>query len=89
MTLAVEWLLVPDRAVWVIFMHNSLQFAENGVKNKKHPVTSSSAGKNVLLMRKVRGEGPDWLKQAVMQITMHYSDMQKSISEHTTHQTSL
>ena len=32
---------------------------ENGVKTKKHPMSSSSAGKNVLLMREVRGEGLD------------------------------
>ena len=33
--------------------------AENGAKNKKHPVSSSSVCKNSLLMREVRGEGPD------------------------------
>ena len=31
-------------------------------KTKKHPVSSSSVGRNVLLMREVRGEGPDWSK---------------------------
>ena len=31
-------------------------------KQKRHPVSSSSAGRNVLLMREVRGEGPDWSK---------------------------
>ena len=31
-------------------------------KTKKHPVSSSSAGRNALLMREVRGEGPDWSK---------------------------
>ena len=40
----------------------SLQFAENGTKNKKHPVSSSSVGINVLLMKEVRGERPDWSK---------------------------
>ena len=44
------------------FSHQSLEFAENGVKNKKHPVSSSSVGKNYLLMREVRGERPDLLK---------------------------
>ena len=34
----------------------------NGMKNEKHPVGSSSASWNVLLMQKVRGEGPDWFK---------------------------
>ena len=59
------------------------------MKNKKHPV-SSSVGKNALLMRGIRGEGPDCSKLTVtvMQITTHYSGVQKSISEHTTRQTS-
>ena len=43
------------------FSH-SLEFAENGVKNKKHPVSSSSACRNASLMSEVRGEGPDWSK---------------------------
>ena len=38
-------------------MDKSLEFAENSVRNKKHPVSSSSAGKNALLMREVTGEG--------------------------------
>ena len=46
----------------VIFKHNSQEFAENGAKNKKHPVSSCSTGKNVLLMSKVRGEGTYWSK---------------------------
>lgn len=33
-----------------------LQFTQNGVKNKKHPVSGSSADRNRLLVRKVRGE---------------------------------
>ena len=40
-----------------LWFSQSLEFAENGVKNKKHPVSSSSAGKKTLLMREVRGEG--------------------------------
>ena len=43
-------------------MHNSLEFAENVAENKKHPVSSSSAGRNALLMRAVGGEWPDWSK---------------------------
>ena len=31
-------------------------------KKKKHPVSSSSVGRNVLLMGEVRGEGPDLSK---------------------------
>ena len=46
-----------------IFTHNSLRSLQRIVrKTKKHPVSSSSAGKNVLLMREVRGEGTDWSK---------------------------
>ena len=33
----------------------SLEFAENGAKNKKHEVSSSSAGRNALLIREIRG----------------------------------
>ena len=35
----------------------SLEFADND-GGKKHPVSSSEAGKNALLLREVRGEGP-------------------------------
>ena len=35
---------------------------------EKHPV-SSSVGKNGLLLREVRGKGPDWKKTQVMQVT--------------------
>ena len=31
-------------------------------KTKKHPVSSSSADRNVSLMREERGEGADWSK---------------------------
>ena len=34
--------------------------AENGAKNEKHSVSSSSVCRNALLMREVRGEGSDW-----------------------------
>ena len=40
----------------------SLEFAENGEKNKKHPVSSGPAGRNALLVREIKGEGPDWSK---------------------------
>ena len=55
----------------------SLGFAENGAKNQKRPVSSSSLGRNALLMKEVRGEGPDWSKL-----------IERCISEQTTHQTS-
>ena len=32
---------------WYFHAQHSAEFAENGVKNKKHPVSSSSAGKNM------------------------------------------
>ena len=38
---------------------SALQFTENGVKKT---VSSSSEGRNALLMREVRGDGPDWFK---------------------------
>ena len=56
------------------------EFAENGAKNKKHPVSSSSAGKNLFEADR---------KATVMQIsTLYNRGMQNSISEHTTRQTS-
>ena len=52
-------------------------------------MSSSSVGRNALLMRGGRGEGPDWSKLTVTQITTHYnSGVQKSISEHPKCQTS-
>ena len=62
----VEWLLVPDRVKLLIscdfHAQQSLEFAKNGAKSKKHPVSSSSVVENALVMREVRGEGPDWSK---------------------------
>ena len=65
-------------------------FIENGARNKKHPVSSSSVGKNALLMGEVRARLVKADRKAtVTQMTRHYnSGMQKSISEHTTRQTS-
>ena len=37
-------------------MQQSVEFAENGGKNKKHPVSSNSAGRNALLITEVPGE---------------------------------
>ena len=39
------------------------EFTDNGAINKKHPVSSSAAGRSALLMRVVRGEGPDWWQE--------------------------
>ena len=64
-------MLVPDGVVCIsqkqlisreFHTQQSLEFAENGEKNKKHPVSSDSASRNPLLMREVRGEGPEWSK---------------------------
>ena len=91
--IVVSEILKPPWLPWV-FMHNSLtQSLKRMVwKTKKHPVSSSSAGRNVSLIREVRREGPDWSKLTrrwQMQITTHYSSgMQKSISEHTMPKTS-
>ena len=42
-----------------------LEFAENRAKNKKHPVSSSSTGRNALLTREVQREWQDWSKLPV------------------------
>ena len=53
-------LSISETADLLGFSHTShYEFAENVAKNKKHPVSSSSAGKNMLFMKEVRGEGPD------------------------------
>ena len=51
-------LSISETADLLGFLRKSLHFAENGAKNKKkNPVSTSSAGRNALLMREVRGEG--------------------------------
>ena len=59
---------------WDFQAQQSLEVSENGAQNKEHPVSSSFAGRSVLLKR-VRGEGPDWSKLTrkvtVTQITTH------------------
>ena len=42
---------------WDSHTQQSLDTAENN-KNRKHPGSSTSAGRNASLMREVRGEGP-------------------------------
>ena len=46
------------------FSHTTVSrvFTQNGTKNQKHPGSSSSVDGNILLMREVRGEWPDWLE---------------------------
>ena len=62
----------------------SRELAENGAKNRKHPLSSSSAGKNALLVRRRARPVEADRELAVTQITTHYSSgVQKSISEHT------
>lgn len=59
--MCMAWLLMPDRLVSErIFMHNTLY--TEWCEKKKLPVSGSCAGGNVLLMKEVRGEWPDWLK---------------------------
>ena len=43
--------------LWDFHTQQYLEFAENGAKNEKHPVSSSYAGKNISLMREVSVEG--------------------------------
>ena len=45
------------------FSHTTFStITQIGAKNKKRPVNGSSADRNVLLMREVRGEWPGWLE---------------------------
>ncbi len=95
----VEWLLVPDRLVWVFqklliywdfHTQPSLEFTENGPK-KKYPVSGSCVDGNGLLMSEVRRTDRlvrDDRKATVTQITTRYNQgMQNTISEHTTRRT--
>ena len=87
-------LSISETADLLGFSHarQSQEFAENGVKNKKHPVSSSSVGRNSVVnergqRRRARLVKAD-RKVTVTQITTHYnSGMQKSISEHKMRQT--
>ena len=38
---------------WDFYAQQSLEFADNGATNKKHPLSSSSVGRKALLMREV------------------------------------
>ncbi len=60
-----EWLLVPDRLVWVFqklliywdfHAQPSLRFTESGPKKRKYPVSGSCVDENALLMSEVRGQ---------------------------------
>ncbi|XP_051565497.1 germinal-center associated nuclear protein-like [Myxocyprinus asiaticus] len=68
-----------------VYMDQSLEFTQNGAKNKKHLVSGSSADGNALLMREVHREWPDWFeltKSTVTQITTLYNCGEKNrISE--------
>ncbi len=97
MTLNVEWLLVPDRMVWVFpklmiywdfHAQPSLGFTENGPKKRKYPVSGSCVDKNALLMSEVRGVVRDWLEmKGNSNSNNHLLGMQNSISERTTRRT--
>ena len=87
-------LSISEAADLLRFFHTqqSLEFAENGAKNKKNPVSSSSVGRNHVLNERGQRRRSRLVKAdrkvTVTQITTHYnSGMQKRISEHTTHQT--
>ena len=61
-------LSISETADLLAFSHThfqSLEFAENVKKcekQKENRESSSSVGRNALLMREVREEGPDWSK---------------------------
>ena len=55
-----EWKLLIS---WDFHTQQSLEFTQNGVKNKTHPLRCSSANRNALLMREVSGEWSDWFKR--------------------------
>ena len=55
------------------FSHTKVSSLQRMVQ--KHPVRSSSAVKNVLLMREVSGEGPDWSK-------LHYNSRASLNTQH-------
>ena len=98
-TLTVEWLLVPDRVVWVSQKRLiSWDFHTRVCRERceKQEISSEQqfrGGRNTLLMRVQKRRArlvEAGSKATVMQITTHYnSGMQKSISEHTTRQTSM
>ena len=80
-------LSISETAVFLGFSHTTV-FKKNGVEKKcKNPVSSSSVGKNTLLMRQVRGEWPGWFKLTgqLKKNTPYMNGMQKSISDHTPH----
>lgn len=63
------WLLVPEVVVPAFQKQLSsryscwdIKFTENDARSKKHPVTGSSVGENILLMREAWGECEDSFK---------------------------
>ena len=67
----------------VFFTQQSLEFTENGAKNKQHPKSGSSVCENALLMREENGQiDSSWLATASQRTILYNSGMQKSISEH-------
>ena len=70
---------------WFEYLRNC--FSCNTVYSEwcdKQKTSSSYAGRNAFLMREVRGEGPDWLKLTVTQITTHYSYTEEHLWRHNT-----
>ena len=54
-------LSISETADLLGFSWDSRRSTENDAE-KKHPVRNSSVGRNALLIREVRAEGPDWSK---------------------------
>ena len=56
-------LSISETADLLGFSHTTVsRVCREWCEKQKHPVSSSSVGRNALLMREVRGEGPDWSK---------------------------
>ncbi len=66
------------------YLQQSLEFAENGPKKRKYPVSGSCVNENALLVSEVRGMGRlvrDDIKATLTQITTRYNQgMQNTIS---------
>lgn len=66
---------ITEPADLLRFFHTtvSVELTQNGAKSKNHLLSSGPVDGNALLMRRARGEWPDWFKltATVIQITLH------------------